>query len=285
MPSLLRAHAWKTGLAVLGGACLIVLAVAGGSITGAAKAAPAGTAPPVDHQLCYTAAGFYGRVPPQGAVRLIDQFNPNGFLPQINAKANLLCNPAKKILPATGQAFLVTNPRAHLVCYQIAETDTQPVPKVIVTNQFGQALLQPGPQAISLCVPTWKSLTATPTAASDTPPGLNHFTCYPVNVLAGGYQPPTGILVRDEFAKAPVQVQVSPNPEVLCLPAEKVITTPVGVRDYPIVNPDLHLLCYPVTKTPIRNPVYTKNQFGHPRLRILGSQWLCLPSTKQVVAG
>ena len=72
-------------------------------------------------------------------------------------------------------------------------------------------------------------------------------------------------------------------PEVLCLPAEKVITTAVGVRDYRIINPDLHLLCYPVTKTPIRNPTYTKNQFGRAQVRILNTQWLCLPSTKQVV--
>src|SRR5436305_772896 len=122
MSSLLRAHAWKAALAVLGGSCLIVLGLAG-STTGVAKASSTGTAPPVDHQLCYGASGFYPAVPPPGSVRLIDQFNPNGFLPQINGKPQLLCNPAKKILSATGQAFLISNPRAHLVCYQIAETD------------------------------------------------------------------------------------------------------------------------------------------------------------------
>jgi hypothetical protein len=31
-----------------------------------------------------------------------------------------------------------------------------------------------------LCVPSWKSLTGPPGTTPKTPPGLNHFTCYPV---------------------------------------------------------------------------------------------------------
>ena len=35
---------------------------------------------------------------------------------------------------------------------------------------------------------------------------------------------------------------------MLCLPAKKTITTKAGTKSYPMVNPDMHLLCYPVTK-------------------------------------
>ena len=78
----------------------------------------------------------------------------------------------------------------------------------------------------------------------NTPPNLNHFTCYPVTLTNGAYKPPAGILLRDEFATANVKVTVNPVPRQLCLPAKKTITTKAGVKSYPMVNPDVHLLCY-----------------------------------------
>ena len=50
-----------------------------------------------------------------------------------------------------------------------------------------------------------------------------------------------------------------------------------------MVNPDMHLLCFPVTKTPNRNPVYAQNQFGSATMRVGKTTVLCLPSTKRLL--
>jgi hypothetical protein len=273
---LLRATAWKTGLVVLSGCCLAVVIVAGASAT-------ATGAPPVDHQLCYSASGTFNV--PKG-VALIDQFSPNGFVPTISNNAVLHCNPViKTVKTASGQTrvFKVTNPAAHLACFGIASEAQQPTPKVTVTNQFGTALLQPK-QPNLLCVPSWKSLTGPPDKKPTTPPNLSHFTCYPVAVLKGGYRPPAAIALRDEFAGKPVSVKVGRVPQELCLPTEKVVPNAVGggVQDYPIINKTLHLLCFGGIKTPIKNPVYDENQFGTSKVAIRASKWLCLPSIKKL---
>ena len=274
-----RAIPWKPGVAILAGCCLAAV-ISGASAMATTRAATA-TAPPVDHQLCYAAAGLF-KVPTTG-VQLFDQFNPNGFAPKIDPHANLLCNPVRKTLP-TKQVFKVTNPRAHLVCFPMTAANAQPAPRVIVANQFGQATLKPG-KPNRLCVPSWKSLTGPLHKTPNTPPNLNHFTCYPVSVVSGAYKPPTGILLRDEFASANVKVTVNPVPRVLCLPAKKTITTKAGTKSYPMVNPDMHLLCFAVTKTPIRNPVYAQNQFGSATMHVGAgvTRLLCLPSTKRLL--
>src|SRR5262245_41283700 len=145
---------WKTGVAILAGCCLVAV-TSGASSTATAKAAATGTPPPVDHQLCYVAAGLF-KVPTTG-VKLFDQFNPNGFVPKINPHAASLCNPVRKTLP-NKQVFGVTNPRAHLVCFPMSAENAQPAPRVVVANQFGTGTLQPG-KPNRFCVPSWKSLT------------------------------------------------------------------------------------------------------------------------------
>ena len=271
MSTLLRRRASKVAIVVLVGLCLA---------TGVAvvPSSGAGTAyPPVDHQLCYAAYGPYYKVPPH--VSLINQFVPNGFRPKIIINTVVLhCNPVIKF--TQNQVFDVTNPDAHLACYPMSAS-TQATHKVIVGNQFGQALLQTG-QPKQLCLPSWKGLKGPPRKSPRTPPGLNHFTCYPVTVIDGTYQPPP-IMLKDEFSAQPVAVQVNPVPVKLCLPTEKVVTTAAGVKDFPIINPDLHLLCYPVTPTPKKTPVWDENQFGTNKVAIKITKVLCLPSTKQVI--
>ena len=116
-----------------------------------------------------------------------------------------------------------------------------------------------------------------PQTTKPQPPGLSHFTCYPVRVANGAYQPPT-VMLKDEFTARQVTAQVNPVPAELCLPTEKI----VGVHDFPILDSATHLLCFPVSPTPIRNAWY-KNQFGFGSLSIRQTNWLCLPSTKTVV--
>jgi len=231
---------------------------------------------PVDHHLCYTVTGGKYKIPPN--IVLKNQFSPKGFKARVG-NAVIHCNPVIKTLP-TGQVFGVTNPRAHLLCFKMAAAK-QPTPEVVVTNQFGSATLLPG-QPNLLCLPSWKSLTGPPKQSAPQPPGLSHFTCYPVKLPPGtaGYQPPNPIMLKDEFAPKPVQVQVSPIPQELCLPTEKIIGTST---DSKIVNPITHLLCFPVTKTPIVPRIWDQNQFGTSALSVRATKWLCLPSTKRVV--
>ncbi len=280
MSFLLRDQKLKGALAVVAALCVAV---------GVSAAASSGaqTAFKVDHQLCYTATGKFA--PPAGAkVRLIDQFSPNGYLPIIRHALVLHCNPVIKIVKnsATGgqQVFRPTNPRAHLAClpFTLPPGTTVPTPKVLVTNQFGSATLylkQPN----LLCLPSWKSMTGPPKLKPTAPPGLNHFSCYPVADWNGGYKIPPFVALKDQFAAAPVQVQINPLPQELCLPAKKIVSTAAGVKTYPMVDPKTHLLCFGGIKTPIKPKVWDENQFGTSAVVIRAAKWLCLPSTKQIV--
>ena len=267
----LRSPVLKIGLA----AAVVVAATAGTMASVAAASAPRAAAPrvaappPVDHQLCYnaTATGFH--IPP--GIMLKNQFS--SFMPTIG-RLVWHCNPVAKTLP-DGTVFKITNPDAHLACFKLT-APLQPTPLVVVTNQFGSATLRPG-QPNMLCLPTWKSLTGPPNRTPNQPPGLNHFTCYPVTVVSGAYNPPP-VQLQDEFAHAPVPATVNPVPNELCLPTEKI----VGGVDYPIINAAMHLLCFPVSPTPILQP-WDQNQFGTSKIAITRTNSLCLPSTKQVV--
>lgn len=271
---LLRRRTWKGGLAVLASLC-----VAGGITAATTSGAQAKFQ--VDHQLCYTGAGKF-HPPAAPNVRLINQFSPNGFLPKIQSALALHCNPViKAIKTAAGQhVYKVTNPRAHLACLPMTPDKPQPTPKVLVKNQFGGAVLYLG-QPNLLCLPSWKSLNGPPNLKPTTPPGLNHFTCYPVKDFRNGsYKPSGAVGLRDEFSTKLVPVQVNPIPQELCLPTKKIVG---GKKIYPIIDPATHLLCFGVTKTPFKPTVWDENQFGTSAVHIKATKWLCLPSSKQVL--
>jgi hypothetical protein len=270
---LFRTGIGKVGLAAgtvaLGvGAWLVVVPPS----AGAAGAAP--QPPGLDHFLCYkaTASGFK---PPTG-VLLQNQFNRAGFHPVIGP-VTMHCNPTAKFLP-TGQVFPINNPDAHLLCFKI--TATQPSHLVAVQNQFGQAKMTTS-SPTSLCLPSWKSLTGPPNRPTPQPPGLDHFTCYPVKLVPGSGQftPPNPVGVQDQFTPQPVPVTVGP-PKLLCLPTQK--TLPTG-QVFPISNPEAHLLCFKVSPTPIINPVFDQNQFGTGVVNIMKTKFLCLPSFKHLI--
>lgn len=267
----LRARATKISLVAAG-----VAVAATGAVTAASASSPSVTTapPPVDHQLCYIAAATGFKIPT--GVILKNQFSPGGFVPAIGS-LTFNCNPVQKTVP-TGQIFPITNPDAHLACFRIT-APIQPTPTVKVTNQFGSAILVTS-QPNLLCLPTWKSLTGPPNQNPNQPPGLNHFTCYPVKVQSGGYTPPP-VKLQDEFTSTSVGAQVTPTPTELCLPTEKIAN---GV-DYPIINAAMHLLCFPVSPTPIVPQVFDENQFGMSPVTISRTNSLCLPSTKQIVTG
>jgi hypothetical protein len=276
--TVLGKSAWKVGIGVLGTLCLAagIATAAGSSSAGTTKTYH------VDHQLCYTGVGKF-KIPhtATGAplVVLKNQFSPNGFTPIIQPGLALHCNPvAKTVLGGTApKTYKITNPAAHLACLPLKPTQQQPTYKVQVTNQFGSATLVTQ-QPNLLCLPSWKSLTGPPMKKLKTPPGLSHFTCYPVDMTGGGYKPPA-VLLRDEFNPKPVAAQVSPVPQELCVPTEKI----VGKRIYKILDPVPHLLCFTVTPTRIKPRVWDENQFGTSVVKIRATKWLCVPSTKQII--
>jgi hypothetical protein len=240
--------------------------------------------PGLDHFLCYTATS-----PPSPVgkfkhptVMLTNQFTPAGT-PGIVTKVgavSLHCNPVQKTITSTTPptVYPITNPNAHLLCFGI--TAQQPSMTVIVTNQFGQGELVTS-SPTKLCLPTWKSLTGPPGKKPNQPPGLGHFTCYPVTYAATGprFKPPAGVLLQDQFAPQPVTAKVG-APELLCLPTQKTLASG---KVFPIINPAAHLLCFGVSPTPIINPVFDQNQFGTNQVTIKPTKYLCLPSYKDLV--
>jgi hypothetical protein len=259
---------------------VVVVALGGaGALVATELTAGGATSTVVDHFLCYSAtstpnaAGVGFKVP--SGVRLINQFSPNGFVPKIGA-VDLHCNPAQKTVPT--HLTRVTNPNAHLLCWRMSTT--QPSVTVVVSNQFGKATLKTG-AGIQVCLPSWKSLTGPPKNRLVAPPGLSHFTCYTVTYLPGSsaFRPPSSVLVKDQFSPRPVPVKVG-APVLLCLPTTKILAS--GVAS-PMQNPTVHLLCFAVSQTPKKNPVYDQNQFGAGAVNILRTSLLCLPSTKIVI--
>jgi hypothetical protein len=76
-----------------------------------------------------------------------------------------------------------------------------------------------------------------------------------------------------------VSVKVSKVPVLLCVPTLKYVG---GHLRSPYIN-RLHLLCYPVSRTPKFPVVFDKNQFGIAKVRIGHTALLCLPSIKKIL--
>jgi hypothetical protein len=272
MSAFLRSNALRIGSSVvvvlfgLGGTILIV-----GSTGGTAAAT---SAPPANHYLCYTATAPKGFTIPQGT-RLIPEGSGNGFVPRFGA-AQYHCNPTIKT--AAGVQYPIVQPTWHSLCFKI--TTKQASTTAAWSNQFGTASLVTKTPNL-FCVPSWKSLTGPPNQQPTTPPGSDHYTCYPVSYAKGShhYMPPSPITVQDEFAKAPVTVKVG-APQELCVPTEKIL--PTG-SVYDVQNPSLYYVCFKVSKTPIIKAVWDENQFGTGIVKIKKTKWLCLPSTASPV--
>jgi len=234
----------------------------------------------LDHFLCYSvnelpgASGF--EIPP--GVILENQFtSASGFEPTIGPEPVLHCNPALKQVGST--TYPITNPNAHSLCFPASSSVAQPTFTVKVTNQFGSAKLKTGQPAL-LCLPSWKSLTGPPNMTPNQPPGLSHFTCYSVSYLNAKqhYTIPSNVLAQDEFASAPVPIQIG-APVLLCVPTTKI----VNGATFPAINPTAHLLCFNVSPTPKVSPIWDENQFGTGALQVNTTVLFCVPSLKKIV--
>jgi hypothetical protein len=107
---------------------------------------------------------------------------------------------------------------------------------------------------------------------------VDHQLCYTAS--GPNFKIPSGVRLIDQFSPNGF-VPAIVNPAVVhCNPVEKIL--PTG-QVFPITNPAMHLLCFPVTKTPIIPKVWDENQFGTSVVHIRATNWLCVPSTKKVV--
>jgi hypothetical protein len=260
------------GVRAIGAALTVIAGLGGAALVGGLTATPTGAqAAPPQHYLCYKAAVTRGFTVPKG-IRLVNSLAPNGFVPAVGA-VNVHCNPALKMVP--GAEFTITNPTWHFLGWQL--TTTQPTATVVASNQFGTAtLVTASPN--ELWVPSWKSLTGNPKQTPNTPPGEDHYTCYPVKYAPNSppYVAPAPVMVQDEFSAGALTTVTVGAPTVLCVPTEKIL--PTGLV-YPINDPSLNYVCFRVTKTPIITPVWDENQFGHGRVTIGATKTLCLPTT------
>jgi len=225
--------------------------------------------PSIDHMLCYSATST-AFSPPSSAL-LDNQFNAS--FPVTPVAVTEHCNPVQKKLPRH-RVTPISNPAAHLLCWSIT-TSNQATFTVDELNQFGTAQLTTG-QPDSLCLPTWKSLTGPPDQSPPQPPGLDHFTCYPVSYVSPT-QPfphiPKRVTLTDQFGEHFATVGA---PTQLCIPTQKTVNSQVT----PITDPTDHLLCFAITvrRPGVHETPFDQNQFGTGLVKLTNAKTLCLPS-------
>ena len=127
-------------------------------------------------------------------------------------------------------------------------------------------------------MPSWKSLTGPPNQTPNTPPGEDHYTCYPVTYAPGSppFVAPSPVMVQDEFLAGALTTVTVGTPTVLCVPTEKIL--PSGLV-FPINNQSLNYVCFKVSKTPIITRVFDQNQFGQGPVTVERTKTLCVPTT------
>ena len=188
-------------------------------------------------------------------VELSDVFDPKGFIPKIGkAVLRRSATGVREILPS-GMAFPVTDPAGHLACFTI-KAAREKLPAVTIKNQFGHATLRIG-QPKLLCLPTWQGQRKPPKPRSVQPPGLDHFTCYPVTKALGKYRVPR-VGLKDAFARKAVHPHVKAVPDMLCATTLEI----VGMRFSKVFHPGAYLTCFPLGKTPVKRKVFGLNQLG-----------------------
>jgi hypothetical protein len=242
----------------------------------------------LDHFICYQVTSFVGApgfvIPPR--VKLKNQFSAAAFVPTFGP-VNRHCNPALKVVttPAGQKQYPPQSPSWHLLCFAITATQNPNTHTVMVSDQFGQGMLQTGPPQ-RFCLPSLKSLQSPPVFNPPGPTEIqpDHFTCYPVTLQSGSFTPPGTVQVADQFSSALTTVQVT-RPNSLCVPTKKVVFDAAGVKTVTkITNAVAHLLCFNITQTPLfTGTVWDQNQFGVGAMTVVKTASLCVPSFKTLI--
>lgn len=236
------------------------------------------TAPiPLDHFLCYQsrAAG----ISPNANTLLSNALQPTPFAPVWLKSGYWHCNPSNKLVGTT--LFKSKNPLGHLFCFGIAYSFKGTT--INLENQFGTAVMKVGAPT-QLCLPSWKTTIAPPNAPTPYPPGLDHFTCYPLTAAASSYDfhIPASVKAEDEFSFPKFVALKLGRADRLCVPTTKIVD---GTPYPPATSSDLSLVCFPTSPTPLWKTVYDENQFGTALVApTTVDEQFCLPSEANLVA-
>lgn len=219
---------------------------------------------PLNHFQCYELERVRLTDPTPTPVTLQDPFVTATAVIQRPIR---LCNPASK----NGEDPTAPSDSDHLLGYKIKQINPRParIANVVIQNQFATVvgdLVKPD----WLFVPTAKSLDDPPPAPAS--PAVDHFKCYKIARFAKTRR--DDVRVDDQFGQLFVDVK---RPVRVCLAASK--------NGEPILDPDTHLMCYEVRKTPRLprfqgpEPIFVNNQFGQPTIVTLTRPTeLCVPS-------
>jgi hypothetical protein len=142
---------------------------------------------------------------------------------------------------------------------------------VRVSNQFVQNRELIVREPFRLCAPAVVTLQAPPTTvASDT----QHYKCYRVEERPRLADEMVDLV--DQFGTLRVVVR---RAELLCTPTKKERSSGEKVV---APRPEEHLVCYGIVEQAVFPPrtVFTRDQFGSQRVRVIDPLVLCVPSTK-----
>ncbi|KHD09678.1 hypothetical protein PN36_28315 [Candidatus Thiomargarita nelsonii] len=108
------------------------------------------------------------------------------------------------------------------------------------------------------------------------PPPLDHFKCYSVK----GKKIQAKVELLDQFDNGdPRRVKVV-KPVMLCNPVVKWHNN----EEFPVLNPEAHLVCYKIKPSTEGPRVIVANQFGEEQiLQVQKSKLLCVPSQKFIL--
>ena len=106
-------------------------------------------------------------------------------------------------------------------------------------------------------------------------PRGNHYQCYPAKQREAAV--PRKAFLTDQFGRQEVRVVGVTR---LCNPVEK-RAPPNGVG--PVIDKDLHLVCYRIESNQKGRAVRVRNQFGTATLETGAAYELCLPSAKTIL--
>lgn len=242
----------------------LVMAVALLLIAAPASSQPAGTFV-IDHQHVYML-----EVPMSGhaPITLMDQFietqNEVTFMDRFS-------------LPVDKNGEGILNPEWHYTWWKLEGDLSNPFAHVIVRNQFGDQSLDVGP-ADYLLAPTLKNsgpgrvpdLTG---VDGETTVGPDHYKCYQVF----GAPMTKDVALSHQFGTFTNTVM---EPRYLCNPVNK----KHAGAEYPINNPDDHLVCYQILPNglPVPLTVGIYDQFLETQVVLRVEDLLCVPSEKEI---
>lgn len=255
------------------------LATTGIVITSTAVSGAGTKIPYVDNTLCVKVrgAGFHN---PIDSVILQNAIQPIFFAPLVLSRT-VQCNPVAVAAGTTSHPSVswVRSPQDHLLCWGL--TYSWKAMTVQITNRFGTAVLSTGSPS-GLCLPTWSSTVTPPKNPSPQPPGIDHFTCYPLSTIAGSPTFKRGKIVRIEPIAPGHFVNVKlKSTSSLCVPTT-MIDNVNSVEDSPQTSNDRSLTCFAVTPTTLAKRYYDLNEFGAGTSRPTATSSMCVPSTIQV---